>query len=238
MNIWVCDDQLISARELKKLLETFPDINAKIFTDLSEMINTLDSTDSCPDSLIIDIDFYGKPKGLSAGNIIQKRFPYIPVLFATAYSESYAQLVLLDCPGAFGYLTKPYSVSVLSRYLEKLRAYRDSHRSLTIKQKGHPIDIPESIILYIESYNHRADIHTSRETVSVYEKLSDLQLRLSGNFFVCHQSYIVNLDHVVSCSNARIALDDGTEIPISRKYKKSAQARFYAHLQQRMEESF
>lgn len=236
MKLWICDDLQASAEDLAGLLQTREDVSTRIFTDPAQLLQSLEKAEDLPDAVILDIDYGGRPEGLNTGKAILSKFPNLPVLFVTAYSDQYAQLVLLDCPGTFGYLTKPFSREVIHRYLEKLQTWLEGRRVLKVRQKGQTVQIPESIIVYIESFNHRADIHTTHETISVYERLSDLLDRLSGTFFSPHQSYLVNLDHVVRTDTAHMVLDTGMEVPISRKNKKIVQTRFCEHLQKKMEE--
>ena len=80
--------------------------------------------------------------------------------------------------------------------------------------------IPISSILYIESDLRRVLIHTTRSVYQCYQRLGELEERLSEhNFFRCHQSYLVSLDNIDFYTNTRVYLKNSV-IPVSKRHQK------------------
>lgn len=91
----------------------------------------------------------------------------------------------------------------------------------TIRNKEEILRIPYSDILWFESRQRVVIIHSRKQEISFYAKLSDVYELLPGELFLrCHQSYIVNcnkisrIDKVQNC----IYLTTGHVIGISKSY--------------------
>ncbi len=72
-------------------------------------------------------------------------------------------------------------------------------------------------ILYIEIQSHRLCFTVGDEVLHMYGQIGKLELQLADCHFVrCHQSYLVNLEHIASIKNYWLCLSNGTKIPVSR----------------------
>lgn len=80
------------------------------------------------------------------------------------------------------------------------------------------IQLSEKKINYIESLGDYVKINCIEKTFITKEKISKLEKRLPSIFIRAHRSYIVNTSMVESFNKAKIGIQ-GTDIPISRKYK-------------------
>ena len=101
--------------------------------------------------------------------------------------------------GASGYLLKPYREEAMVRLLERLskQAYT---ACLTLRSHHTWIRIPYHEIVYAESQNSKCIVHRTDGTRhTVYCQLKEIEARLQNDerFLRCHQSYLVNMDHVV-----------------------------------------
>lgn len=57
-------------------------------------------------------------------------------------------------------------------------------------------------------------------------KLSDLEQQICGDTFLrCHQSYIVNMYHVMEASGTAL-ITGGMMVPVSRRYAAAVQKRY------------
>ena len=77
--------------------------------------------------------------------------------------------------------------------------------------------VPLSEIVYFESRLRIINIQTLRERYQFYGKLSEIERRLHNKSFVrCHQSYIINMQHILRVDNTSILTKTNETINISR----------------------
>ena len=70
------------------------------------------------------------------------------------------------------------------------------------------------------SDNKKINVMTSASTIVFNGRLRDLLPQLPDNFIQIHQSYIINLDHMLSCTYDSVKMSDGTQLGISQPYRK------------------
>lgn len=118
---------------------------------------------------------------------------------------------------ACGYIVKPFSrkklFGALDRASEKFTA--DVYR---FKKRSDIITLALNDIMYIESRNSKCIIHTRdgcRHTL--YTKLGDIEKELNDiRFLRCHQSYLVNMNHIVKADKC-FELINGEKILIRQR---------------------
>lgn len=82
-------------------------------------------------------------------------------------------------------------------------------------------------ILYLERHLRKTTVHTLTGTCEVYDKLEELLDRLPKPLFIrCHNSYLVSLGHVSRMTQTEFQLDNGVEVPISRRYYSGVKKQF------------
>lgn len=81
-------------------------------------------------------------------------------------------------------------------------------------------------IHFFEVQNRIINIHTERQVIQYYDKLTNIESKVPKDiFFRCHRSYIVNLKYVMKFNKTDIILDDGTRIMLSKsKYDEFSRA--------------
>lgn len=78
-------------------------------------------------------------------------------------------------------------------------------------------------IIYIESDLRTVNIFTANETYYCYERLDIIEKQLTNfDFIRCHQSYLVQADHIICYDNHTLQLK-GTNfpVPVSRRCQKN-----------------
>ena len=76
-------------------------------------------------------------------------------------------------------------------------------------------------IIYIESFGHYLQIHTTSGKFMVRDKLSAVLKRLEGfNFSQIHKSFIVNMNFVKMINNKVCILKDDTQLTVGRAYQQ------------------
>ena len=76
-------------------------------------------------------------------------------------------------------------------------------------------------IMYIESYGHNLVVHSEQASFVVREKLSDAFFKLQPYGFIqTHKSFVVNNSFIYKKTSHEIILNDSTQIPIGKTFKK------------------
>ena len=89
---------------------------------------------------------------------------------------------------------------------------------LTLQSANTSRTVPLDSIYYIESSNHKVELHLKDGEFACYAKIGDLELELQDQFFRIHKGYLVNLAYVEGYSKTEVTLTNGEKLLIS-KYK-------------------
>lgn len=137
--------------------------------------------------------------------------------------------------GAFQYLLKPVDeekfAQVFARAVEQIAANRENPqkgRVLTLQSANTSKTVPLDSIYYIESSNHRVELHLKDGEFACYAKIGDLELELQDQFFRIHKGYLVNLSYVAGYSKTEMTLTNGERLLLS-KYKYQDFVKAYLH---------
>lgn len=84
-------------------------------------------------------------------------------------------------------------------------------------------------IQFIESLGDYVKVHIEDKTYTTKEKISALEGRLPDSFIRIHRSFLVNKDHIGFFNKEIVNVGD-KELPIGRKYKRSASEALQASL--------
>jgi len=157
------------------------------------------------------------------------------VVFVTAYDQ-YA-LRAFEA-GALDYLLKPFNTArferALGRAKEKIAGGKGRARKLerlVIKSAGEVAFVSTSEIDWIEAADYYAALHVGAKTHLLRRSISDLEQDLDSDVFCrIHRSTMVNLEHVQALKlgedgEYRVVIRDGTELRLSRRYRKQLQCR-------------
>jgi FixJ family two-component response regulator len=105
--VWIVDDDKSIRWVLEKTLAR-EKIPFRSFASAGEALSELDSGDGAPQVLVSDIRMPGQ-SGLELLQIFRQRFPSLPVIIMTAYSDLDSAVSAFQ-GGAFEYLPKPFDV--------------------------------------------------------------------------------------------------------------------------------
>ena len=177
------------------------------------------------DLLFLDIELAPSGSGLDgmalARKIRERATVTQPVIiFVTGY-ERYV-FDAFDV-GAFQYLLKPVDeekfAQVFSRAVAQIGTAKEKPgRVLTLQSANTSRTVPLDSIYYIESSNHKVELHLKDGEFACYAKIGDLELELQDQFFRIHKGYLVNLAYVEGYSKTEVTLTNGEKLLIS-KYK-------------------
>ena len=177
------------------------------------------------DLLFLDIELTTDRPGLDGMALARKIREQVTeiqpvIIFVTGY-ERYV-FDAFDV-GAFQYLLKPVDeekfAKVFSRAVAQIGTAREKPgRVLTLQSANISKSVPLDSICYIESSNHKVELHLKDGEFACYAKIGDLEVELQDQFFRIHKGYLVNLSYVDGYSKSEVTLTNGERLLLS-KYK-------------------
>ncbi len=189
-----------------------------------------DYEDSPCDLLLLDIEMEGI-NGMELARKLRGRGDKLPIVFITGYADYMNEGYDVE---ALHYLLKPLDCGKLKRVLDRYADRRPKvyGEILAETEKG-SIHISVSDIMFIEAFGRDSGLYLrDGRCIECREGIGALRERLcvSGegpagvrketcpeSFVCCHRSYLLNLRYVRSVGRSAAVLDDGREIPVSRR---------------------
>jgi two-component system LytT family response regulator len=228
----IVDDEPLARSNLTVLLGRDPEI--AIVGECGSGAEAVEAIrDAKPELLFLDIQM-PECDGFDVLSLLGKDVPPA-VVFVTAYDQ-YA-LRAFEA-GALDYLLKPFDTSrferALGRAKEKIAKGKDQPRKLdrlVVKSAGEVLFVKLSEIDWIEAADYYAGLHVGAKTHLLRRSMSELEQDLDPDVFCrIHRSAIVNLGQVRGLKpgedgESRLLMDDGTELRLSRRYRKQVQLR-------------
>ena len=157
------------------------------------------------------------------------------LVFVTAYDQYALQAFEA---GALDYLLKPFTNArfemALARAKERVSLGRGMVRKeerLAIKTGSTVLFLNVAEIDWVEAADYYVCLHVGRRTHMLRRSMSEVQEEWAGSGFCrIHRSAIVNLERVRGLENSagggvEVALNDGTRLPLSRRYRRELQGR-------------
>ena len=228
----VVDDEPLARSNLTVLLRRDPEIamvgECGSGVDAAEEIRRAE-----PDLLFLDVQM-PECDGFDVLTMLGTQAPPA-VVFVTAYDQ-YA-LRAFEA-GALDYLLKPFDTErferALGRAKEKIAGGKGRTRKLerlVIRSAGEVAFVSVAEIDWIEAADYYAALHVGAKTHLLRRSISDLEQDLDGDVFCrIHRSTMVNLERVQALKlgedgEYRVLIRDGTELRLSRRYRKQLQCR-------------
>ena len=187
------------------------------------------------DLLFLDIELNTDRSGLDGMALARKIREQVTeiqpvIIFVTGY-ERYV-FDAFDV-GAFQYLLKPVDeekfAQVFARAVAQIGTTKEKlGRVLTLQSANTSKTVPLDSIYYIESSNHKVELHLKNGEFACYAKIGDLELELQDQFFRIHKGYLVNLAYVAGYSKTEVTLTNGERLLLS-KYKYQDFVKAYLH---------
>lgn len=235
INIAICDDNsdhlVMQTFLIEKILkENNQLIDIITFTDSKKLLRELENKGNAYDIIFLDIEmpFYN---GLELGKEIRDINSFVIIIYITSHTK-YVLSSFIARP--FDYIMKPIDEDKLRHVLQAAIKYREEQLGinqkndnvLLIKKNQTEIAISLEKIQYIEKQGNICIIQTELKQYEVYKTLKKLILELPDYFFLCHQSYIVNLTFVFTYVSEGYQLKNGQLIPVSRRKRDEAKLLF------------
>ena len=225
IKIGICDDNEnfleIVTYKIKKSLEKDFDIEYEIYT-----FTSLESFNEYYESNDLDIVFFDVMVGstnVMDWSIDKFKNDNIQLIFMTAYPQCAYNISETNC---CYYLIKSRidDTTLKKAFTHAFENISNTNNSyLTIKANNGYNTVKIDDILYIESLSNNVIFHIKNiDSIESYASLKTIQEQLPKSFLRCHNSYIVNMNHVVRYYPYSFVLDSNDEVPIPvKKYKEA-----------------
>ena len=221
LNIGICDSNAVQRNQLHRVLATllFDTVELRVFHYASgkELLDALQSETFCVDLLFLEIAL-PDINGLRVAAELRSSEKKLDIIFLTELERYVYDGYIYH---AYDYLIKPVSAKKIGlcmrRYVTEKFGAKEAY--LVIKAGGNTERINLNKVRYFESRQRKVAAIMDDRTVEFYKKMGDLfTLVEKSGFLRCHQSYAVNASQIMSMHNHEIVLQDGTPLPVSKRY--------------------
>lgn len=213
MRIAICDDDINDRSKLNDFIHRYDgSLVCDLYSSAVELINALKT--AYYELIFLDIEME-KLNGFNAAKLIMGGSDKPLIIFVT-HSSKYT---IQGYEVAFRYLVKPITYENLEKVLKAaLERILPQKMPIDINGKTYFISLKE--IYYFEVLDHKVRIHTNHKSYDCRYTLKNIEDMLSASPFIRpHNSFLVNMEHVVSASQAELTMRDELKISISRKKK-------------------
>jgi len=225
MKAIIVEDSRLARLELKKMLESFPQL--EIIAESGEPDEAIDLINAKkPDLLFLDIQMPGK----NGFELLDSLAEQPDVIFTTAYDEYAVRSFEYD---AVDYLLKPIDKERLEQSIKKLDnpgndtnnpLPLESDSSVFLKDGEQCWMVALNKITFFESCGNYTKVFFEGNKPLVHKSLNQLEKRLPVDlFFRANRQQIINIKCIVKVDpwingNLQLVLADGMKIEISRRH--------------------
>ena len=220
MRIAICDDSTTDITKIKQLICHMADysFDFDVYISSLELIRCLHSGLRY-DLYLLDIEMPEK-SGISLARKIRELDTKALLVFLTSYTKYMKDVFEVV---TFDYIMKPLSDEKLSAVIDKAFSYLNmTNQSFSFSYRKNRYSLKFDEILYLEKRGRQAIIHTMDRCYQTNMNISELWEQLDDKMFAAiHGSFIINLKHIKTMVNGIVSLTDGTELVVTRGYRKS-----------------
>lgn len=231
--IYICEDNPEQLSIISDIIEKailIEELDMKVVCQAAtpnELLCNLPAN-SIPSLYFLDIHLNGEIQGFHLAQRIREHDPRGFIVFVTTYSE--LSLLAFEYQiEAMDYILKDkpdlLPERIKSCMLRAEHLYTSSnnslHRTIRIKVGGKVIFLKASDIYSIETFGepHRIRVYEKSGYSDFFYTLSEIIEDLPGDFYQCHKSCIINMNHVKEiCRQERtVIMDNDKRCPVSNR---------------------
>lgn len=241
MRVLIVDDEPLAREGLRLRLAREPDVQVVGEAGNGDTAVAL-AAEHLPDLLFLDVRMPGDDGFVTLARLSEVHLPL--VVFVTAFDAHAVQAFEVH---ALDYLLKPVDDARLAEALRRARtelvqaggstspervaallgspaAPAGALTRFVVRERGRFRLVPVADVRWIESASNYLELHGTHGTHLVRMTLAEAELRLPG-FTRVHRTLLVRTDSVRSVvpnehGDFRVLLDDGQELPMSRRYRE------------------
>ena len=235
LQIAICDDAKEDREVSSRLIrEYFNKRGREVSVDLFAQAGIMLDRGLDYDLYLLDV-IMPDMTGMQTAERLLKRSRRPVIVFITSSLESAVDGYRVN---AAGFLLKPIEEANFNETISRVEAQYLAPETAVIEVLHNrvPVALPLEKIAYLESRLHQVSVVLADgESLTVHQKLQELQDKLMAldqrsRFLRCHQSYLVNLQHVRQMEADCFITVRGQQIPISRNNYKQSKHMYYHYL--------
>jgi len=238
INIAICEDKQVILNNIKTSIEKIikqNSIDGKVSIVTNNPKNILEYAKNSTQGVnvyFLDINLGTSMNGLELAKQIRSFDPACYISFITGHPEL-CMTVFKYHIEAFEYLIKPVTYQALEECLIAISKHYSNTKNLRRNSKNSMIKIRSgncdynldlNDIIYVESVNQKLVVNTYNRKIEFFGYLKDIinDLNKGGNnFYRCHRSYIININHVKEANykDSYLIMSNGDKCYMSRQQK-------------------
>lgn len=231
MRIIILDDDKAFANEEKRVIEqhlAIKDAIAEVraFTKTREFLKELE--EHSYDIIFLDIDL-DEGNGFQVAKIIREKHKECAIVFVSNLEET-----VYNC---FAYQPLKF-IRKRNFHKEILSVFNYMDNNPDINDRYLSMNTPDGLIkcaiadiYFIESQTHYSIVHCKDKSVTFRINIGTLAEVLEKFKFIrCHLCYIVNFKYISKLHKMQFILDDGTDIPISKRKRPEVKQIFEKYM--------
>lgn len=231
IKIAVCDDEPVICQHLKEMVSA-------ILEQWNEPFKIICYTNAASllfsslnyDLIFLDIQMPGLDGVGLAKRLRGQKFDG-DLIFVTVLQEHMPDAFEVE---AADYLCKPVDEGRLKRALKRvlMHFHEKAESSLFIGTANWYKSVKIHDIYYCEVINRKIYLHTKNGLIDYYGKIKDVEKQTEPRLIRCHRSFLINPDYLKEYVNGEITLENGEQIPVSKKYHQGFVERMMKYMEQ------
>lgn len=215
----IVDDDVIASTSLNHLCGKMGDLQVvQTCTNADEALSILE--DETVNLVFLDIEMPGVN-----GMDLVKSINYLPYVIFTTSRPEYAAEAFEYKDRIIDFITKPVTLSRLSKAMERVREalakaeQTEAAQDIFVRSEGRIVRIHVKDLLFIETIGDYVIFQTLSGKHIVHSTLKRVDEKLKHpDLLKVHRSFIINLSKVIDIEDNTILIDKKV-IPVSRQYK-------------------
>lgn len=223
MRVVICDDSKKEIEYYRKIIsesanELGIDLNIKSYTSAKQMFFEQDDQIAAVDVIFLDINM-PLTSGIEIAENLRKNHFNGEIIFVTVSEDHMLKAFDLR---AFNYILKQNKNVIREKQIinSVLKVAEDKNKEyIRFTGVGEYRNIPVSRIKYFEVNGKIVSIHYDEKIFEIISTLGKIEnIIFAKGFIRTHRSFIVNKWAIKSISFRELELEDGTLLPVGRKY--------------------
>lgn len=226
--IALCEDEQLFRTEQEKICRRILDklgidYDIALFNGSTDFLNAFKAQGHRFDLILLDIVMDGM-NGMELAHIIRESDQETTIIFITSTNE-YA-LSGYDVR-ALHYLIKPVDEQMMEKLILSDYTKKYQQQYIVLEDGTQKIRVPINEIITLETVGRKVAVTLQNKTIHWTGKLMTLlEFLPTDRFIKCHQSFVINLEHVKELKHQNAITVNNITVPISRMYKKDVHKAF------------
>ncbi|HEL0026659.1 TPA: response regulator transcription factor [Streptococcus equi subsp. zooepidemicus] len=231
LNIFILEDNLIQQSRIEAIVASIleegriPHNQLEVFSNPQKLFDSIQERGD-HQLYFLDIEIGDQSRsGLELASDIRQKDPNAVLVFVTTHSE-FAPISFRYKVSALDFIDKAVDsqqfkerIEECIRYTYEMMSSRQVEEMFLFETPQTRLKLPYKDILYFATATtpHKVCLWTQTERLEFYGNLSEIHA-VAPKLFLCHRSYLVNLDNVVRIDKAKqlVYFENGDSCMVSR----------------------